>query len=65
VDPRNRNFLIELPEDIEADLARAGAALASYGLPEFLFEGLLEANGSFGRFDALEGPPGGPKSPSA
>jgi Fe-S-cluster containining protein len=52
VDPRNRNFLIELPEDIEADLARAGAALAAYGLPEFLFEGLLEANGAFGRFDA-------------
>jgi Fe-S-cluster containining protein len=51
VDPRNRNFLIELPEDIEADLARAGAALSAYGLPEFLFEGLLEANSAFGRFD--------------
>jgi Fe-S-cluster containining protein len=55
VDARNRNFLIELPEDIEADLARAGAALAAYGLPEFLFEGLLEANGAFGRFEAGEG----------
>jgi Fe-S-cluster containining protein len=56
VDPRNRNFLIELPEDIEADLSRAGAALSAYGLPEFLFEGLLEANGAFGRFEA--DPPG-------
>lgn len=55
VDPRNRNFLIELPEDIEADLARAGAALAAFGLPEFLFEGLLEANSALGRFDALPG----------
>jgi Fe-S-cluster containining protein len=51
VDPRNRNFLIELPEDIEADLARAAAALSAYALPEFLFEGLLEANGAFGRFE--------------
>jgi Fe-S-cluster containining protein len=52
VDPRNRNFLIELPEDIEADLARAGAALSAYALPESLFAGLLEVNGAFGRFDA-------------
>ena len=52
VDPRNRNFLIELPEEIEADLARAGAALAGYGFPESLFAGLLEANGAFGRFGA-------------
>lgn len=53
VDARNRNFLIELPEDIEAELARASAALSAYGLPEFLCEGLLEANASFGRFEAL------------
>lgn len=52
VDVRNRNFLIELPEDIEADLARAGAALAGFGFSEFLFEGLLDANGALGRFDA-------------
>lgn len=51
VDVRNRNFLIELPEDIEADLGRAAAALAAYALPESLFEGLLEANGAFGRFE--------------
>ena len=51
VDARNRNFLIELPEDIEADLGRAAAALSAYGLPESLFEGLLEANGAFGRFE--------------
>jgi Fe-S-cluster containining protein len=51
VDARNRNFLVELPEDIEADLSRAGAALSAYGFSEFLFEGLLEANGAFGRFE--------------
>ncbi|GEM_PF-1344106 len=52
VDPGNRNFLIELPEDIEADLARAGAAFARFALPESLFEGLLKANELFGRFDS-------------
>lgn len=52
IDPGNRNFLIELPEDIEADLARAGAAFARYSLPESLFEGLLKVNESFGQFDS-------------
>jgi Fe-S-cluster containining protein len=52
IDPGNRNFLIELPEDIEADLARAGSAFARFSLPESLFEGLLKANEAFGRFDA-------------
>lgn len=51
IDPGNRNFLIELPEDIEADLARAGALFAGFDLPESLFEGLLEVNEKFGRFD--------------
>jgi Fe-S-cluster containining protein len=51
IDPGNRNFLIELPEDIEADLARAGALFTAYGLPESLFEGLLKVNESFGRLD--------------
>ncbi len=50
----NRNFLIELPEDIEADLARAGAYFASISLPESLFEGLLEINEHFGQFDHEE-----------
>lgn len=52
VDPANRNFLIELPEDIEADLARAGAAFARFAMPESLFEGLVKANELFGRFDS-------------
>jgi hypothetical protein len=52
IDARNRNFLIELPEDIEADLGRAAAALSAYALPESLFEGLVEANGAFGRFES-------------
>lgn len=51
VDARNRNFLIELPEEIEAELARAAHALSAFGLPEFLFDGLLEANFAFGRFE--------------
>lgn len=51
ITPGNRNFLIELPEDIEADLARAGALFAEYALPESLFEGLLMVNEKFGRFD--------------
>ena len=54
IDPGNRNFLIELPEDIEADLARAGALFAYYALPESLFEGLLKVNEAFGKFDAPE-----------
>ncbi|MEO6097272.1 MAG: YkgJ family cysteine cluster protein [Fibrobacteria bacterium] len=52
VDPANRNFLIELPEDIEAHLARAGSAFAGFALPESLFEGLVKANELFGRFDS-------------
>lgn len=52
IDPGNRNFLIELPEDIEADLARAGALFASFAIPESLFEGLLKANEIFGSLDA-------------
>jgi Fe-S-cluster containining protein len=51
IDPGNRNFLIELPEDIEAELARAGALFARFALPESLFEGLLNVNEAFGRFD--------------
>lgn len=54
--PANRNFIVELPEDIEASLARAGRAFARFELPESLFEGLLKANEAFGRFDA-EAPP--------
>jgi len=52
VDARNRNFLIELPEEIETELARAANALSAFGLPEFLFDGLLEANSAFGRFES-------------
>jgi Fe-S-cluster containining protein len=52
VDSANRNFLIELPEDIEADLARAGAVFARFAFPESLFEGLVKANELFGRFDS-------------
>jgi Fe-S-cluster containining protein len=51
IDPGNRNFLIELPEDIEADLARAGALFAAHAFPESLFEGLLKVNEVFGSLD--------------
>lgn len=49
--PGNRNFLIELPDDIEADLARAGLFFADYDFPESFFEGLLSVNEALGQFD--------------
>jgi Fe-S-cluster containining protein len=49
--PGNRNFIVELPDDIEASLARAGRAFARFDFPESLFGGLLKANEAFGRFD--------------
>jgi Fe-S-cluster containining protein len=52
--PGNRNFIVELPEDIEASLARAGRAFARFDFPESLFAGLVKANEAFGRFDAGE-----------
>lgn len=50
--PNNRNFLIELPEDIEADIARAGRIFSESGIPESLFEGLLKMNELFGAYDS-------------
>lgn len=50
--PGNRNFILELPEDVEAALARSSALLERFELSENLFEGLLEANARFGRYDA-------------
>lgn len=52
--PGNRNFILELPADIEASLARAGMLLSALQLPESLFEGLLKANEIFGRYDQEE-----------
>lgn len=49
--PGNRNFILELPDDVEATLARASALLERFELSENLFEGLLEANARFGRMD--------------
>ena len=57
--PGNRNFIVELPGDIEATLMRASAHLSAFELPESLFEGLLEANALFGRLDQDEIPPQG------
>jgi Fe-S-cluster containining protein len=51
ISPGNRNFLIELPEDIEANLARAGALFSHLDFPESLFEGLLAVNQELGQFD--------------
>jgi Fe-S-cluster containining protein len=50
--PGNRNFIVELPDDIEASIMRASERLSAFELPDSLFEGLLEANARFGRFDA-------------
>jgi Fe-S-cluster containining protein len=52
ITPGNRNFLIELPEDIEADLARTGVLFSEFALPESLFEGLLSVNEVLGQFDS-------------
>lgn len=49
--PGNRNFLIELPDDIEADLARVSALFSEFNLPVHFFEGLLEINEKFGQFE--------------
>jgi Fe-S-cluster containining protein len=49
--PGNRNFILELPEDIEEILARASRRLGAYALSENLFEGLLEVNALFGAWD--------------
>lgn len=59
VSPGNRNFIVELPDDIEAMVARTSALLGDLGLSENLFEGLLETNALFGRFDG-ETTEGGP-----
>ena len=48
----NRNFLIELPDDIEADLARVSALFSDFNLPVHFFEGLLEINEKFGQFES-------------
>lgn len=55
--PGNRNFILEMPEDIEETVARASRRLEAYALPENLFEGLLEANALFGAWDRDEGTP--------
>lgn len=52
--PENRNFLIELPDDIEADISRIGALFADFDLPGHLFEGLLEVNEKFGQYELEE-----------
>lgn len=49
--PENRNFLIELPDDIEADLSRISALFTDFDLPGHLFEGLLEVNEKFGQYE--------------
>jgi Fe-S-cluster containining protein len=56
--PGNRNFIVELPDDIEAAVMRASERLAAFELPDTLFEGLLEANARFGPFDAEGEDPG-------
>ncbi len=49
--PRNKNFIIELPEDIEENIASAGESLRKLSLSENFFSGLLQVNELFGRFD--------------
>ena len=54
--PGNRNFIVELPEDIETLLAHAGMLFSRFALPEGLFEGLLKVNEVFGSLDHVPRP---------
>jgi Fe-S-cluster containining protein len=54
--PWNKNFQVELPEELEEALARCSRRLAHWGFPEELFPGMLAANARFGRYDAGSSP---------
>ena len=51
---KNRNFIIELPDDIETMFSRI-SRLIPWDLSEHLFQGLAEGNENFGQFDEEKG----------
>jgi Fe-S-cluster containining protein len=68
--PWNKNFQVELPQELEEALARCSRHLEGWGFPEELFPGVLAANARFGRYDAgdsetVSAPDPEPSGPSA
>lgn len=55
--PWNRNFQVEMPQEVEEALARCSRKLEHLGLPEGLFPGLVAANALLGRYDASPASP--------
>lgn len=55
--PWNRNFQVEMPQDVEEALARCSRKLAHLCLPEGLFPGIVAANARLGRYDAVSASP--------
>jgi Fe-S-cluster containining protein len=55
--PWNRNFQVEMPQEIEEALARCSRLLENLELPDGLFPGLVAVNALFGRYDAASGFP--------
>ncbi len=54
--PWNRNFQVELPDEVERALLHASRRLRALEFSEGLFPGLLEANERFGRWDTTDAP---------
>lgn len=55
--PWNRNFQVELPQEVEEALARCSRLLEHLELPEGLFPGLVAVNALFGRHEVPAMPP--------
>jgi hypothetical protein len=51
--PWNRNFQVEMPQEVEEALARCARSLEALELPDGLFPGLVAANALFGRYDVV------------
>jgi len=50
IDPLNKNFIVELPDDIEVSLSQIRLIFDPLEIPEFLFSGLLRVNELFGKY---------------
>lgn len=54
--PWNRNFQVEMSQEVEEALARCSRELEALELPDGLFPGLVAVNERFGRYEATESP---------
>ncbi|HEX2612229.1 MAG TPA: YkgJ family cysteine cluster protein [Fibrobacteria bacterium] len=50
--PWNRNFQVEMPQEVEEALARCSRLLEHLALPDGLFPGLVAVNALFGRYES-------------